>query len=103
MRGNPKRRDATRGPLAKHVEPTAAYSFLDRDALGTFVWRKIARVIRQGSAEHGQDELWCVEWNDAVFDDGRSVTMKRMTWVRFDADRGEWVDGLLYRLERGIP
>jgi len=59
---------------------------------------KIRRVVRQGTPEHGQDLVWCVE-----YELGRE---RILTWIMYDQHRREWADARLVQdeaLARGEP
>lgn len=107
----PKRRD----PTEQHpdwVEPKVGTPFtLQRwkDAQGRpqSETQTINRVVRQGTHEHGQGQVWTVEYWVTMEDTaGETHVEKFIWWVMYDEHRREWADARLVQdeaLARGEP
>jgi hypothetical protein len=98
-------------PRPDHIEPKVGMEFvLQRYTVKNRVVverQKIKRVIRQGSQDHGQDQVWTIEYEVAGIDEyDRPATVKIMWWIMYDHYHSEWADARLVQDEaakRGKP
>ena len=98
-------------PKPDHIEPKQGMEFTlqryRKDGAEVVDRAKIRRVIRQGTADHGQDLLWTIEYEVPGIDENdRPATIRIMTWIMYDTFRREWADARLVQDEasaRGTP